>query len=69
MDYGTFNGYGFINGSSGSYTGMLSISAWTVLLHLVMKELNKRSRCLWNLHLALSPDVLSWVLRWSHWRR
>ena len=26
MDYGTFNGYGFINGSSGSYTGMLFIS-------------------------------------------
>ena len=21
MDYGTFNGYGFINGTSGSYTG------------------------------------------------
>ena len=29
MDYGTFNGYGFINGSSGSYTGMLFIS-WKI---------------------------------------
>ncbi|CAL5220591.1 g2631 [Coccomyxa viridis] len=27
MDYGTFNGYGFINGSSGSYTGNATCNA------------------------------------------
>lgn len=45
MDYGTFNGYGLINGSSGSYTGA-PIKAPTPSSHFHQQQcLQGRPKC------------------------